>query len=203
MRKRINLSLIFSLSLCFVLLFSSASGLQDIPQSEIRIGQTATLLPDGRWLLVGGEGIDGPLATASIWDPQTWVTTPLLSELSQPRSWHSATMLPDGTILIFGGVGTDGQVLAAPELFDPNTSSFILPLSSLNLLPRSHHTATLLTDGRVLIAGGVGANDQVLNSAELFSPDTQSSVLVAQSSARRGHSRYYAARIDLPDPIVC
>ena len=186
MKKRINLSLIFSLSLCFALLFSSGSVLQDIPQSEIRIGQSATLLPDARWLLVGGEGIDGPLATASIWDPQTGVTTPLLSELSQPRSWHSSTMLPDGTILIFGGVGSDGQVLSSPELFDPNTSSFILPLSSLNLLPRSHHTTTLLTDGRVLIAGGVGADGQGLDFAELLDirRSESSAIRIPQSAIR-------------------
>jgi len=106
-------------------------------------------------------------------------------------------MLPDGTVLVFGGVGSKGQVLSSPEFFNPETQSFQSDQSEIEnlkskilLTPRSHHTATLLTDGQVLVAGGVGSNGHVLSSAELFDYETHSSVLVTQSlsTARRSHT---------------
>ncbi|HMG74446.1 MAG TPA: hypothetical protein VK582_13175 [Pyrinomonadaceae bacterium] len=54
-------------------------------------GQTATLLPDGRLLLVG-EGEDGPLATAEIKDNSTGQVTAFAGGLLHARAWHSATL---------------------------------------------------------------------------------------------------------------
>lgn len=56
------------------------------------------------------------------------------------------------------------------ELFDPNTGASTL---AGNLtLPRAFHTATLLNDGRVLVAGGVTSNGVYLTSTELYDPST-------------------------------
>src|SRR4051794_21930919 len=60
-----------------------------------RPGQSMTLLPDGRWLLLGGEGATGPQARASLWDPHTETMT-LVEPLLRARTGHSATVLPDG-----------------------------------------------------------------------------------------------------------
>src|SRR5258708_38115101 len=68
-------------------------------------GQSRSLLPDGRVLLVGGEGPDGPLATASVQDLKTGAITALPVKLLRPRAWHTATILPDGTVLVAGGIG--------------------------------------------------------------------------------------------------
>ena len=54
---------------------------------------------------------------------------------------------------------------------------------------RADHTATLLPDGRVLIAGGMVENGVFLNSAELFDPVKGTFVATASMQSRRvGHS---------------
>src|SRR5262245_12210966 len=149
-------------------------------------GQSRTLLSDGRWLLVGGQGQQGPLATAVIFDPQTSSLAPVTQPLLQGRSSHTATVLADGRVLIAGGVGSGGQVSTVLEIFDPTTQTFhVAPAPGL--APRAEQTATLLTDGRVLFAGGLSAQGQVLGDAQLFNPVT-SAVEVVQplSTPRRG-----------------
>jgi hypothetical protein len=115
------------------------------------------VLPDGRWLLVGGEGAE---TTAVLWDPRTNVTTATGGRLQLPRAWHSATVLPDGTVLLAGG-RRDSLLVETPELFDPATETFT-PLSVQGAVPRASHTATLLTDGRVLMAGGSDGSGRAL-----------------------------------------
>ena len=69
------------------------------PALPVVPGQSRTLLSDGRWLLVGGQGGQGPFATAAIFDPQTSSLTPITQSLLRGRAWHTATVLPDGTVL--------------------------------------------------------------------------------------------------------
>jgi hypothetical protein len=176
MKTYFHLSLILTLSfgLGMTLLLSSASGPQGRDLAEFHRtaappgppDQTATLLPDGRWLLVGGEGQDGPRATAAFWDPHTRATTPVSGTLASPRAWHTATMLPDGTVLVVGGVGADGQVVESVERFEPATQAFVA-VPGTALTPRVSHTVTLLTDGRVLLAGGISVTGELLATAEL------------------------------------
>ncbi|MFB3112905.1 MAG: kelch repeat-containing protein, partial [Gemmatimonadales bacterium] len=148
-----------------------------------------TLLPDGGWLILGGEGAAGPLATAAIWDPRTEETTLLPNSLEHPRAYHTATILPDGTILIAGGTGAEGQAVASVELFDPAKQTFE-PLLVTSPTPRSYHTATLLTDGRLLIAGGVSEQGEPLASAELWDLKAQTFETLPEPlfTARHSHS---------------
>jgi RHS repeat-associated protein len=133
-------------------------------------GQTSTLLPDGRLLLLGGEAV--PQTTAAIKDPRTGVLNALPVKLNQARTGHSATMLPDGQVLILGGVGAGGQVLDSAELYDPESQTFKL-ISNAQLTPRAFHTATLLTEGQVLIVGGVSRGSEIHTRAELWDSKTQ------------------------------
>ncbi|HEX8138529.1 MAG TPA: kelch repeat-containing protein [Pyrinomonadaceae bacterium] len=151
-------------------------------------GQSATLLPEGRWLLIGGEGEGGPSGAVSIWEQHTGTTSVLRAGLHQARAWHSATMLPDGTVLIFGGVGPQGQTLNSAELFNPATGSFEL-LASSSLTARTRHTATLLTDGHVLIVGGVSDTGKASTEVELWNTQTRrGTTLPARlQAARSGH----------------
>src|SRR5438105_12856869 len=103
----------------------------------------------------------------------TWVSASSSHQVEQldslvvPRTGQTATALSDGLILITGGRDADGNLVAASEIFDPETQTSSAS-ASLNTA-RIDHTATLLADGRVLIAGGTGASG-ALASAEIFDP---------------------------------
>ena len=104
-------------------------------------------------------------------------------------SWDTATSLQDGDVLLTGGrqQPPDPAVLAA--LFDPATGRFDLTGSLVDSGGRSQATATLLEDGRVLLAGGVDASNSALRSAELYDPRTRTFVATGSMSvARVGHS---------------
>jgi len=135
-----------------------------------RFHHTATLLPDGRVLVVGGEqGRGSPLASAELYDPATGTFSDT-SSLSTARDGHTATLLPNGLVLVAGGRRTHpGGSLASAELYDPATGTWS-PTGSMNE-GRVFHTATLLPSGLVLVAGGRQTGIP-LASAELYDPVT-------------------------------
>lgn len=120
-----------------------------------RFLHTATLLPSGKVLVVGGTREPSvPIATAELYDPATGLWTPTGS-LALARWDHTATLLPSGKVLIAGGNTGDG-VLASSEIYDPNTGVF--SISGHLTAGRQRHTATLLQNGQVLVVGGGGAS---------------------------------------------
>jgi hypothetical protein len=131
---------------------------------------TATLLPDGRVLAVGGfDRTEATLASAELYDPAsgTWTAT---GSMIDARIWPTITLLPDGRVLVAGGtIGpwhSDGSYvgLASAELYDPASGTWTATADMGT--PRGVFNATLLLDGRVLVAGG-GPNG---TSAELYDP---------------------------------
>jgi hypothetical protein len=141
-----------------------------------RSAHTATLLQDGRVLVVGGRGSDATteLKSAELFDPKTskWKAA---AALAIGRAGHTATLLQDGRVLVTGGTGSDQQgggsryvALTSVELYDPKTNSWksAAPMKDA----RNWHTATLLADGRVLVVGGAREMRQHLASAELYLP---------------------------------
>lgn len=143
-----------------------------------RSGHVAVLLPDGTVLVVGGDNVPGgdcpvPLASAELYDPETgtWSAT---GDMVEARIAHTATLLSNDTVLVVGGLGVVDcapVTAAAVELYDPDTGSWTATGSLRE--DRSNHTATLLSDGTVLVAGGSGGTGQ-LGSAELYDPATGS-----------------------------
>ncbi|WP_427308981.1 RHS repeat-associated core domain-containing protein [Cupriavidus sp. H39] len=160
-------------------------------------GQSATLLADGRWLLLGGEG-EGT-ARALVLEPGGQQPKPLPSGPRRPRSHHTATVLPDGRVLVLGGFGPDGNIVREAELFDPATQAFSA-LDELGLIPRARHTATVLMDGTVLIAGGVSEQGTPVAQAELWDPASRQPLSVHAQLAipRAGHSAQLLAN----EPIL-
>ena len=164
---------------------------------EARSGHTATLLVDGRVLVTGGSIVhDSATASAEIYDPAAGTWT-LVAPMSIGRVGHTATLLDDGTVLVSGGhLGiADPGPQASSERFDPATGRWSDAGSML--VGRYQHSATLLVDGRVLIAGGRTA-DGATAAAELYDPNDGSWIpTTAMAHARQGQA---AAR--LPDDSV-
>jgi hypothetical protein len=141
-----------------------------------RLDFTATLLPDGKVLVAGGSDWFAPAGfafdDAAVYDPSTG-TRVAVGNMTTARTSHTATLLPDGTVLIAGGmenIRSDGRRLSAAELYNPATRSFTSTLFTTNMTTaRGQHTATLLRDGTVLIAGG-GNDLGVHSSAEVYGP---------------------------------
>jgi RHS repeat-associated protein len=152
-------------------------------------GQSVTLLPNGQWLFVGGEGQGGPLTTVSAGDSPSSPGPPLPVGLDYARAWHAAMVLSDGTVAVIGGIDAKGYLVIPCERFDPSAASIIsfnLPKQAL----RSHHTATLLPDGDVLIVGGLSGRGDTLGSVVLWSPrDNSLTTLPASLNVpRSGHT---------------
>lgn len=161
---------------------------------------TTTVLPNGKVLIAGGIGMgaayDGnnptpvaaPIASAELYDPSTgkWSAT---GNLAQQRAEHTATLLPNGKVLVTGGLaseGVGGGPTASAELYDPTTGKW----SSAGTMAtaRFQHTATLLQNGLVLVAGGM---DGLLefSTAELYDPSTNTwAAAGALTTARTEHT---------------
>ncbi len=148
------------------------------PMTSVRSSQTATQLPNGKVLLAGGNdtavGINSYAATnkTEVFDPTLRAFT-AISPMTSPRNGHTATLLPSGKVLIAGGyaiTNTGITPTATAELFDPTNGTFTLV--SPMTVRRYGHTATLLANGKVVIAGGYGATS-VTATAELFDPVTE------------------------------
>lgn len=137
-----------------------------------RAGHTATLLDDGRVLVVGGEIVDVSgfsvhhfaVRQAELYDPVTGVFTETGS-LLMARVRHTASRLPDGRVLIAGGDASDPEITA--EIYDPISATFSVAGPMIGA--RMDHTATVLPNGNVLLVGGRDpSTGYALNSAEIF-----------------------------------
>ena len=157
----------------------------------------ATRLADGRVLFAGGSDGTKTVATAQIYDPTTGKFA-ATGSLNTSRMGHTATLLADGRVLIAGGSTIDGTgmvqaeamayhpgaagpgsgpvtmtgpaMLASAEIYDPKTGKFSVTNSMTT--GREAASATLLTDGRVLIVGGGNEGSAAVGSAEIYDPKT-------------------------------
>jgi hypothetical protein len=134
-----------------------------------RESATATVLPNGKVLIAGGDDNSGFPASTELYDPATnsFAVGP---SLSSPRELTAAALLPNGKVLIAGGWATFSGVFATTELYDPVSNSFA-PTASIASMskPRENATATLLPNGKVLIAGGDDGS-VTLGGSELYTP---------------------------------
>jgi hypothetical protein len=159
-----------------------------------RSGHTATLLNNGLVFVVGGTDNGGnALPSAELYNPAdgTFAAT---GGLNAGRAWHSTVALPNGTVLVAGGYYVSGGnvvPVTIAELYDPvagtftNTGSLV---TAARLLP----TATLLANGKVLIAGGSDTTGNSLTSAELYDPATGAFISTGSMNSQR---QFHAATL--------
>jgi N-acetylneuraminic acid mutarotase len=173
-----------------------------------RVGATISLLPGGDVLVAGGttnggqQGTGGgqtisPTATSEIYHVATGMWTPT-RPMAVPRFEATATSLNDGRILIVGGLGGPGtpsatglqyQSLRQAEIFDPAVGAFTGAGTMAE--GRALQVAARLSDGRVLVAGGLGGAgaSTALSTAERFDPTTASwSAVAPMAQGRTGAS---------------
>ncbi len=158
--------------------------------TEVRIGHTATLLNDSSLANYGKVLIVGSVDTiAELYNPSTGTFT-ATGSLHHARTSPTATLLSNtgpnaGKVLIAGGNTTAGDLVA--ELYDPATGTFSDTGSATAL--RVGHTATLLLDGSVLIAGGSVTSDESTATAERYDPATGKFTATGRMTvARTGHT---------------
>jgi len=142
--------------------------------SAARFGASAVLLNSGSVLIAGGfDGTNLP-AAAEIFNPASGDFTHAGPSLNVPRFDDTTTLLNNGQVLVSGGstCSLPGCPTNAAEIYDPVANSFTLVPGGMNV-PRFNHTATLTTNGQVVIAGGFsscGSSCTSEASTEFFDP---------------------------------
>ncbi len=135
-----------------------------------RFFHSAVLLPSGKVMVSGGWGAGStPPVTIELYDPATgtWSDGP---PIATARLTHTLSVLADGRIVSIGGgyPGYAGWAYKTSELLD--TSAVAWRTTGDLPFPRSRQTATPLTTGHLLVAGGIGSNGSVVPDANVYDP---------------------------------
>jgi N-acetylneuraminic acid mutarotase len=143
------------------------------PLQTARSFATMTLLLDGKVLVAGGADTSTNSVTAELYDPATGTWTPT-GNMNEARAYQTATLLPDGQVMVSGGNSNSSAFFDARssiEVYNPAQGKWT-PAGTMEQ-PRIGHTATLLSDGRVLLAGGISNSftaGPAFFSAEIYDP---------------------------------
>jgi len=174
------------------------------PLNSPRAFAASATLPDGQILLAGGarnfsdEGDRwkiSPDGSLEVYQPELGSFRVLEAELDVPRVFHTLTLLSDGTLIVAGGMVAGwldpdlsiqaGSLTNSIEFFRPE-SGLVSDFGRLNF-PRFFHTADILADGRILVAGGWGEDGKKIQTAEVLNPESGEIEIVQMLTGRAGH----------------
>ncbi|WP_375768525.1 kelch-like protein [Archangium gephyra] len=143
---------------------ASGSWSATAPMASARVGHTATLLPNGKVLVLGGYDGSSHLASAELYDPAsgTWSAA---ASMASPHPHLKATLLFSGKVLVSGS-SSGSPPASSAEVYDPDSDTW--SVAAAMATPRFGHTATPLLNGQVLVSGG--NNGSFLAGAELYTP---------------------------------
>ena len=139
--------------------------------ASTRVGHTSTALNNNLVVIIGGiDANNASVITAEIYNPATG-TFSTTASLPVGFYFHTATLLANGQVLVAGGEipSQSFTAVSTAVLFDPTAGRF--SPSGAMTGPRVVHTATLLSDGTVLVVGGADrtqTQNQLLDTAELY-----------------------------------
>ena len=159
-----------------------------------RVLHTLTALWGGKTLVTGGWNGKAALSSAEIYDLNKG-TFSATGSMKKARAEHREIMLFDGRVLITGGFDSSGAPIASAELYDPATGTFSETKGGPMTAARTAHRMNTVGEGKVLVTGGFGAGGEVLATAELFDPKTETFTLLAASLA---HARANHSASELP-----
>ena len=142
------------------------------PMSTARSYHTATLLPNGKVLVAGGQNSSSVTSSAELFDPATgkWTST---GAMTTSRCYHTATLLPNGKVRVAGGATQTGfsGATASAEFYDPTTGTWTK--TGTRTTARGYHVAVLLANGKVLVAGGgINSSAVITSASEIYDPAT-------------------------------
>jgi hypothetical protein len=162
--------------------------------TAVRMRHTATRLNNGTVLVAGGWTTNYVcLASAETYDPGTGKFTATTGTMTTAREYHTATLLPSGKVLLTGGLaGGSGNPMDSAELYDPSARTFTATTTPMTT-GRIGHTATLLGNGKVFIAGGM--NGDYLRSAELYDPTANGFTAVSSGQMVDGRGYHTATLV--------
>jgi Galactose oxidase, central domain len=145
---------------------------------------TASLLPGGRVLIVGGYTPAAQYRFAEVFDPAAETFTPVADAPAERRWLHAALTLADGSVLIIGGENDDGA-LASVWRFDVDAQRFVAQPALTTA--RSVVRAVVTPDDEVLLYGGEQQPDEGLSSGVAWRAGSQRA-LPELSAPRAWHS---------------
>jgi hypothetical protein len=154
--------------------------------SSGRYSPAVAPLPDGRVLVAGGYDFTSHMTReAMLFDPLTRALEPAASELSIGRNFAATAIVPSG-VLVIGGFDDRTGSITSVERYDLETGAFV-PAGALSF-GREAHTATLMPDGRVFVAGGLQARGLVfMETMEIYDPASDTfATSVSSLLPRRG-----------------
>lgn len=138
-----------------------------VPATASCVDPIAVVSQTGAPLFIGGEDHRTGQPAAQVIEAAGVTPPRVAANLREPRLGHAAAALADGRVLVTGGSATAAlAALASTEVFVP--ASGRMEAGPDLLVARTHHTATLLPGGRLLVAGGLDRSGTVIGTAELY-----------------------------------